>query len=316
MYMSHVKSGTFTDEWGRNWLYSTDGKGKPKQRIGGPFDSPQEGDRISMQISRDLGEAPISEYSKAVEDYLRRKANAILGTRQLGDLEFEWDVVHGMGTPGAPVPPDELLKMGFDPSAGVFLDSGLRDDLSFALQGFRPNSPQIGLKFVSDKGPQMVSYLTGRSEQEMYDYLNKKNALRPGVDSFNQWKSLGSKVPQNDFVAAFDYAIDEAHPEYLLDTWRHEYRHRGLDDPRLLQRLPTNFQKKLGDREEALVRMYDQHFGGEEAKRDAEKYFERYQNPYLAQQSLGSMLDEIEDAAGAINKRDTLPKDWFTALFD
>ncbi|MEK9818038.1 MAG: hypothetical protein VW443_00550, partial [Pseudomonadales bacterium] len=205
---------------------------------------------------------------------------------------------------------------GFDPSAGVFLDSGLRDGLRFNRLGFSPKSPEIGLKFVLDKGPQMISADTGRSEQEMYDYLNEMNALRPGVDSFNQWKSLGSGIPQNDFVAVYDYAIKEDHPEELLDTWRHEYRHRGLDDPRLLQRLPTNFQKKLGDREEALVRMYDQHFGDEKAKRDAEKWFEKYENPYLSQQSLGSMLDDIEDAAGAINKRDTLPKDWFTALFD
>lgn len=316
--MSHVKSGTFTDEQGRHWLYSTDGKGNPKQLIGGPFDSPQEGDRISMQISHDLGEAPISEYSKAVEDYLRQKGNAILGSRQLGDLEFEWEVLHGMGTPGAPIPPDELLKLGFDPAAGVFLDSGIRGDLTFptGIQAFTVK-PEDGVKYAFNKGPKLAARLSGRSEQEMYDYLNEMNALRPGIDSFNEWKSLGSEVPQNDFVAVFDYATRPGLPDRIANAWRHEYRHRGLRDPRLYERLPTNFSKKLeGDREEALIRMYDLHFGDEKSKKQAKLWFEKYQNPFRVEQSAGSKLDDVEEAAGAVNKqRAPAPASPFDDLF-
>ena len=65
--MSHVRSGSFTDESGMAYLWTTkevNGRPVPVERIGGPYPSDEHADAMSKAVSEAVGEGSIAEYKK------------------------------------------------------------------------------------------------------------------------------------------------------------------------------------------------------------------------------------------------------------
>ena len=69
--MSHVRSGSFTDESGLAYLWTTkevNGKDVPVHLLGGPYPSDEHADAMSKAVSEAVGEGTVADYKKWLSD--------------------------------------------------------------------------------------------------------------------------------------------------------------------------------------------------------------------------------------------------------
>lgn len=263
--MAHVHSYSVgPDAEGNYWLESHG------QRIGGPYKSAGEADDMSRQVSQEMGENPVDFYIDWLKDNHPETGgwSDALGLKQyrselFGDMEFEMEMLTPRTRPGAWMEPDPLLKSGVDAGVAEYIDLGLNDRVFWPLHGVQtPNDPNAFL--MSDA--EFAAAAIRASPEALYNKLSTGGGLR-NDQGFEDWvENTGDEISNSDIVALFHSHV-ESNPN---DTWRHEFRHRGYD-----RTVGPELQLTKHE-EETLMRNYDLEYGGEQSRKQANKWLAKY----------------------------------------
>ena len=282
--MAHVHSYSVGPDAGGNYWLESHG-----QRIGGPYKSTDEADALSRQVSQEMGENPVDFYIDWLKDNHPKTGgwSDALGLKQyrselFGDMEFEMEMLTPRTRPGAWMEPDPFLKSGVDAGVAEYIDVGLNDKVFWPHAGVQhDNLPSSTLQSDAE----FAARVHGKSPEKLYDKLSKNNWLR-NDQGFEDWvENTGDEISSSDIVALFNSGVTST-PN---DTWRHEFRHRGYDrtvGPEL------NLTKA---EEETLMRNYDLEYGGEESRKQANMWLNKYGKPAPLVEDVNAMLQPAPD---------------------